>query len=62
MEWLEDIHTFIQMAAQWVCGTVGLVAWGAWEVLLGQEERALFLHRQDLSYRGVEFKGSFGAS
>lgn len=47
---------------RWLCGTVGLVAWGAWEVLLGQEERTLFLHRRDLSYREAEFKGSFGAS
>lgn len=46
------IHTL--MASQWMCGTVGLVAWGTWEVSLGQGERSLFLHRQDLSYREVE--------
>lgn len=62
MGWLGDSHTLIQMAAQWMCDMVGLVAWGAWEVLLGQEERTLFLHHQDLSYREVGLKGSFGAS
>lgn len=54
------IHTL--MASQWMCGTVGLVAWGTREVSLGQGERTLFLHCQDLSYREVELKGSFGAS
>lgn len=54
------IHTL--MASQWMCGTVGLVAWGTWEVSLGQGERTLFSHRQDLSYREGELKGSFGAS
>lgn len=54
------IHTL--MASQYMCGTVGLVAWGTREVSLGQGERTLFSHRQDLSYREGELKGSFVAS